>query len=132
MRWAPAALCDRVSSAALAGALLLATGCVPIPVYGSARSSRTNVSSKTIDEIVVGATTREEVLLELGEPDLMGLTDDRIVYRWEVVVGYLIPAVGPGNEIGRVSREHELEIIFDEAGVVKERTLRAHTESESR
>lgn len=73
---------------------VLLSGCIAIPMdtYGS--GSRANVSTETLSKLRPGITTREEVLLMLGEPDY-GHNDDELilVYKWEKVEGInLFPA----------------------------------------
>lgn len=48
---------------------ILLTGCIVIPLDTYDSESRTNLSSETLSKLETGATTREEVLLMLGEPD---------------------------------------------------------------
>lgn len=125
MHISPAAL-GSVAIAVLVGTL---AGCIvlPVPVHqGSAPSaeSRTNIEG-TAPQIVVGRTTRTQVLLTLGEPD--GRADDdrwfsyrtqlsRGGWRWAAVwVG--LNGVG-GTPVGDWNTVRRLVVRFDDSGVV--------------
>ena len=69
----------------------------------------------------VGSTTREDVLLRLGEPDKYGPTwRVQFEYRWKMVTGYLFVGAyrGPAHTFGFLE-ENTLHIEFDEKNVLK-------------
>lgn len=104
--------------------LLLAAcpGCliVPTPHYDSdAIQTRRNVTPKTGDAITDGVTTREEVLLMLGEPDASLYGGRRFVYLWAKVVGLWFVAAGCEGDVGEIPRGYVLEIDFDVRSVAR-------------
>ena len=73
--------------------------------------------------IKVGATTEEDILLRLGDPDMI-LADKRVfVYEWDHIawaVLWLIP-FGPGaGGVGEIPNHEMLLIRFDESGLAKQ------------
>jgi len=74
--------------------LLLASGCpVPVPHYYDATfPGRWNVEKATKGFPIAGITTMDEVLLRLGEPDLVVRQPSKItfIYRWKKVVGKVV------------------------------------------
>ncbi len=114
------------TSAALAACALLSAGCIPIvalPTLDS--SSRGNVPAAVPSDLLVGTSSRIDVLLALGEPDGRG-PDDRwfSMHRRKpgtggvLIVPPLISGVFAGGE--SVSR---LLMTFDEAGSLSEARL---------
>ena len=64
---------------------------------------RGKIDESDIAFLTVGKTTREDVLLRFGEPDLV-LYDQRIlIYRWSVIQGYIF-AIGGYSAAGDTSR----------------------------
>jgi outer membrane protein assembly factor BamE (lipoprotein component of BamABCDE complex) len=103
-------------AAAAAGSLLL-TGCLVIPVSYTQAGSRHNVSDTTARGFQPGITTREDVLLQLGEPDYVSIDGRRLGYAWTEVhaVLFVSGSSGPGatDEMGKTS---VLEVSFDAEG----------------
>jgi hypothetical protein len=103
-------------------AVALLTACViPLPIGEAYRhGSRENLGAETKEFIVAGRTTREEVLLRLGQPDGAALDESWLSYGCArskggvLVFIYPSPAV-PSFETVDYTR---LVIYFDEAGVV--------------
>ena len=98
-------------------ALLLLGGCLVIPVknYPSA-GSRGNISAATTDRLQVGVSTKEEIILLLGEPDSMsedgcrmGYAWNRVKARWAVWTG--VTAIG-----GEIARSYVMSLTFDADG----------------
>ena len=115
------------TSAALAACALLSAGCIPIvalPTLDS--SSRGNVPAAVPSDLLVGTSSRIDVLLALGEPDGRGPDDRWFSYAstktWGtggvLIVPPLISGVFAGGE--SVSR---LLMTFDEAGSLSEARL---------
>jgi len=70
----------------------------------------------------VGSTSREDILLRLGEPDKYGPI--WFEYRWKMVSGYgivipLVPAVNLNPPDIRYLEENILHIEFDENSMVR-------------
>jgi hypothetical protein len=107
--------------------MLLGSGCVvlPIPTNRLADCSRKDIKPEVINELVVGQTTREDVLLRLGEPDVWSADASQYRYHWERVKWDIFWAVGGegGAAMGDipVNKNYNLTVSFDPAGVIAER-----------
>jgi outer membrane protein assembly factor BamE (lipoprotein component of BamABCDE complex) len=108
----------------------LFSGCllyIPTPNYHDT-DSRKNVSQATTNSIVSGQTTKEEVVLMRGEPDVVDESETSWTYKWTkirgVMVLILIPSTGVGGED---RREYELIITFDKDGTVEKTELNKRT-----
>lgn len=100
---------------------MLLSGCIVIPADFYAYGSRHNVTVETGSKLKPGITTREEVLLMLGEPDY-GYNDDELIlaYKWEKVRAIAV-AGGPGGAgVGAIVKYNQLNIKFDENDRVSE------------
>jgi hypothetical protein len=100
----------------MAGAvgLLLLSGCLILPTDYYTTDSRRNLSPQVTNTVQIGSTTREEMLLALGEPDYA--TDDgrRLGYRWSKVKWiWIVLSTGPGTAGGEVSQCQLLDAAFD-------------------
>jgi outer membrane protein assembly factor BamE (lipoprotein component of BamABCDE complex) len=101
----------------------LIAGC-PFPLLrGYTESSRENLGTEITERMVVGVTTREEVLLLLGEPDGAGPNDSWLAYGsayGEGGVGFLFCGLGGGCAgVGGEKREYQrLIVVFDELGLM--------------
>ncbi len=90
-------------------------GCLPlVPHYGPECPTRSNVEWQLRDFPVLGATSREDVLLRFGEPDTTEHRQATFVYRWTKVVG-VIPGYYSSVPI---TAHYDLFVDFDERGVV--------------
>lgn|SRR5512139_3768985 len=100
---------------------MLLSSCVAIQMNHYDSGSRSNVSTETISKLIPGVTTREEVLLLLGEPDY-GYNDDELIlaYEWKKVEGLNL---FPGTML--YGTNYQLNIKFDgedrvlEVGLIK-------------
>lgn len=92
-------------------------GVFPTPEH-DLLEGRGKIDESDIAFLTVGKTTREDVLLKFGEPDLV-LYDQRIlIYRWRVIQGYgfiLLYAI----DYGPVSRDYLFMLEFDGEGRLK-------------
>src|SRR5262245_26137425 len=81
-----------------AAVLTTVTGCIvlPVPVNYHTHGSRKNLRAEDTPWLVHGQTTRQEVVLRLGEPDEIEDDGSRLVYRWEKI--YLQVWVAMGGE----------------------------------
>jgi len=93
----------------------LAPGCLILPVSADHREAIDKVQS----QIVVGVTTREEVISILGEPDV---TRDRFIlykhkeYNGGMFVGIFIAPMGKTSTVGQVFMDLYFE--FDNFGIL--------------
>lgn len=101
----------------------LAQGCLIIPVPHQAAGSRGTIGEERARFLRAGETTREEVLLTLGEPEEV-LDDERFfVYRWEraltttVIIFFPYAPVGASGTV--ITARHRFRIEFDDRGLVK-------------
>lgn len=101
--------------------LVLSVVCAGCPIatneYG--RHSRTNVSEATAQTIIPGRTTREEVLLALGDPDEVSTDGNSFVYRW-TKAKLVVVTPFPTSPMGK---KYQLLVSFDEHGVVTQREV---------
>lgn len=102
--------------------LLGTTGCLVIPVpHSDSGYARTNVSQLAQERFLPSVTTREEVILELGEPDAASMDEHYLAYRSEKVVAWWIFGVGAqggGGMVtgGNINRNHFYVFEFDPQG----------------
>ena len=105
----------------------LAAGCLvlPVPTNRVGPYSRKDISPAAIDSLAVSQTTREQVLLLLGEPDAWSADGSEYRYHWERVKWDIIWVVAAGNsaEGGDIPiyKNYNLLISFDPAGIVSGR-----------
>ena len=112
----------------------LFNGCIVIPIptpeHGAgADGGRGRIPRETIDLIKPGITTREDVLLMLGGPDIVDENETTFAYCWSVVEGYYIagmPYPGPA-EAGSLTKWYGVTVKFDRQGVVQSCSTK-HTE----
>jgi len=121
---------------ALLGALVLSgTGCIvlPIPSNRLGDYSRKDIPPEVMNELVAGQTTRQEVLLRLGEPDEWSADASQCRYHWERVKWDIIVIVGGGYSAAAadipINKNHDLIICFDSAGVISDRQFNAQFKS---
>lgn len=105
---------------------MILTACpIPIP-KGDLFDSRQNLGDSVPEFIVVGKTTRAEILLALGEPDGASEHSEWFVYLRTASTGGVAFVVAAGGGMGGVSFEgmtaRRLHIYFDTDGVVKKAT----------
>lgn len=110
------------SLALVGGTVLVLSGC-PIPILsGYERDSRENVPASAPEILRQGESTREDVLMLLGEPDAIALDESWIEYGSRYSLGGLyvfIPAGNGGGVLGTERiRYRRLIIEFDQAGVI--------------
>jgi outer membrane protein assembly factor BamE (lipoprotein component of BamABCDE complex) len=111
---------------AAGGAVLLA-GCLVIPVDYFTSESRHNLNTKTPEKLQVGTTTKEEVFLLLGEPDVAFEDGQNLRYNWRkvkalwaIAVGATGGGVGGGGAGGQIGRQYVLEVSFDSSNRVSQ------------
>ncbi len=110
-------------------------GCVVIPTPEHALlEGRGKIDNVDMAFLEKATTTREDVLLRFGEPDLV-LDHDRIlVYHWAVSHGYWFIAGGYSSTGGPIPKDYLFMLEFDDAGILKrfERTGSIWTSAHTR
>ncbi len=113
--------------AAFVIAASLCAGCVILPVDYYYAGSRKNVSETTLENLVVGVTTMEDVLLAFGEPEQSFPKLNVLVYQWDKVKALLLYAapVPANNAVGAVEIEkhYELELAFDKNNILSDKQV---------
>ena len=99
-------------------------GCIILTPEHGDLGTRRRLEKTTLDSILVGKTTREEVLLRLGEPDFADRDDRVFVYHWAMVAGYWGIAAYSSSVGGHIARQYFLIMEFDDHGVVKRHELK--------
>ena len=117
-------LVSLTTSAILAGCI------IPIPPM-SVAGVRDNIGDRVPDFILPGVTTREDVLMQLGEADSFSGDQSELYYRTRIVRGGILafmPAAsgGAGYGYGRWL-ERMLTVEFDKNGLVT--NVRVQTEA---
>ena len=117
--------------------LLFCAGCIPIPTgefTGEGTSigrgiSRGGLDSKNLALIHPEATTKEEVLLNLGEPDFASQNERKFVYWWSTYQGiWVIPGPHLAGGGGAILNHLYLFLVeFDEKDIVKRFELKKRT-----
>ena len=104
----------RFGLVAMTAGLLLLGGCLIIPVNYHTPGSRHNVSGQTTNLFQIGISTREDILLALGEPDFASADGQRLGYRWSKVEALLIVASYGGAGSGaELVHSYLIEASFD-------------------
>lgn len=115
----------RVRWACALAALLVVSGCLPVPIppLGIAPDSRSNLPPTRPGFIHEGETQRADVLLALGAPDRAGADERWFAYASAAHQGGVAFVVGSYGGAGGVLVEGYLErrlvIRFDERGIVE-------------
>ncbi len=104
--------------AAPAVVALLLAGCLIIPTDYTAPTSRHNVTADTAAKLQPGVTTKEEVLLQLGEPDVASSDERQLGYRWTMVRAIWFVGGYGGGAGGTVTKSSLLQLSFDEHDVL--------------
>jgi len=108
----------------------LCASCIVVPLNYTEYGNRKNLSKETIDRIVVGVTTKEDVLLELGEPDFISMGETSLAYSWRKVKLLWLAAAGYSGIGGTIARDYRLTITFDERNVVVGKQFTARSSSQ--
>lgn len=94
------------------------SGCIGyIPLNMADPATRQNVNEEMILSITPGQTTRQEILLKLGEPDESSFYGTELTYDWSRIKG--IAWIYFGMPVGtNIAEKSRLIIYFDDKGVV--------------
>lgn len=101
--------CRTLGFVTMIAALSLLAGCLIIPVSYYPTGSRHNVAPGTTDVLHPGVTTKEELLLMLGEPDFVSEDGQRLGYAWRKIKVVFLAQVS--SEL--LGRRYLLEASFD-------------------
>jgi hypothetical protein len=118
-----------VSLLLMATASVWLAGCLVFPTNHYEAGSRHDIPSLTQTNLQIGVTTKEDVLLMLGEPDIVATNEQCFVYRSAKVkavwVAYAVVApIGLGG--GDFEHVHELEVLFDASNRVAQARFSKH------
>jgi len=103
--------------------IFLILGCIPIPTpehYAYELPRRQNVDEEILMSIEINTTTKEDILLKIGEPDYADKERNIFLYRWEMIVGYLVD--GCSGTSSPIYERNLLLIQFDENELVQRYT----------
>ena len=112
----------RLRSLILLPALFLCAGCVFPYSHLDARSPRSPVDDEALSFIVVGSTTAEDVILQLGEPTERFEAPTVFLYHWVLSKGayWFLVAAAPyrafvgGGDLKFGTFHYTLHIAFDD------------------
>jgi outer membrane protein assembly factor BamE (lipoprotein component of BamABCDE complex) len=94
-----------------------ATGCLVIPTpHSDSGYARTNVNQHAQEQFVPGKTTREDVIVALGEPDAVSMDEHHLAYRSEKVVALWIVGGGYSATGGTIYKNRFYVFEFDSQG----------------
>ncbi len=110
----------------LAPVLFLCSGCgFWVTYHLDPISPRREVDDQTLQSFIVGSTTIEDVLLQLGEPQDHYEAPTVFLYRWIWRKGFVLfgaaaagYGMGGGGTASSVTTEYTLHILFDEQNKV--------------
>lgn len=111
--------------------ILFSSACVVIPTPEHRIGGRVPCDDEKTAFVVKETTSKEEVLLKLGEPDLVLVHERIFVYRWEMVAGYFFVGSYYAAAGGPIQRPHFLIIEFNDRNVVSRHEVRASIFSSS-
>jgi hypothetical protein len=98
--------------------ILFSTACMVIPTPEHRIAGRVPCDDEKTAFMVKETTSKEEVLLKLGEPDLVLNQERLFVYRWEMVAAYFFVGGYGAGAAGPIQRPHFLLIEFDDKNIV--------------
>lgn len=111
--------------------VLFSSACMIIPTPEHRIAGRVPCDEEKTTFIMKETTSKEEVLLKLGEPDLV-LNQERIfVYRWEMVAAYFFVGGYGAGAMGPIQRSHFLIIEFNDKNMITRHEVKASVYSSS-
>lgn len=100
--------------------LALFAGCIVIPTPEHALlEGRGEIDESDIAFLSKSKTTREDVVLRFGEPDLVLHDQHTLVYHWKVSHGYWLIGGYVGAAGGVIPKDYLFMLEFDEEGRLK-------------
>ena len=104
--------------------ILFSSACVVIPTPEHRDHGRVPCDDEKTAFMVQDTTNKEEILLKLGEPDLVLNQERTFVYRWEMVAAYFFVGGYGAGAGGPIQRSHFLIIEFDDKNIVSRHEVR--------
>ena len=105
--------------------ILFSSACMVIPTPEHRIAGRVPCDEEKTTFIVKETTSKEEVLLKLGEPDLVLNQETIFVYRWEMVAAYFVVGGYGAGAMGPIQRPHFLIIEFNDRNIISRHEVRA-------
>jgi hypothetical protein len=110
-----------VRAAALLAAALLVSGCIVLPIPTPEHGRVAGTGEVPLDaSFPPGETTREEVLLRLGQPAAVLCGERVLAYHWAVAHGWVLVATGYGytgvGAVFPIPKSYLVVFRFDDAG----------------
>jgi hypothetical protein len=100
--------------------VLVLQGCIYIPTPQHALiAGRGIIKPEDIQDLHVGITTRESVLLRFGEPDSTLNRQTIFTYRWTRIQGYFAIGAGYSGYAGPIGKTTLLMFEFDSQNLLK-------------
>lgn len=94
-----------------------AAGCLIIPTpHSDSGYARTNINQHVQEQFVPGRTTREDVIMTLGEPDAVSMDEQHLAYRSEKVVALWVVGGGYSAAGGTIYKNRFYVLEFDSQG----------------
>ncbi len=98
---------------------------IPMPEHSGSHTSRSPIKEERLEFVEVGSTKKEEILLNLGDPNIVSEEQRVFEYMWMTKTGFWTSGVlmqeGTFNHfLGELwfSHWYTLRIDFDEDGIV--------------
>lgn len=110
---------------------LFSSACMVIPTPEHRIAGRVPCDEEKTTFIVKETTSKEAVLLKLGEPDLVLNRETIFVYRWEMVAAYFIVGGYGAGAMGPIQRPHFLIIEFNDKNMITRHEVKASVFSSS-
>ena len=93
------------------------TGCLVIPTpHTDSGHARANVDRHTPEQFTPGRTTREEVIMALGEPDAVSRDELQLAYRSEKIVAFWVVGAYGSGKGGTIYKNRYHVFDFDPQG----------------
>ena len=100
--------------------VILLKSCIYIPTHQhDLLAGRGMIENEDTQKLQIGTTTREDILLQFGEPDVTLKRQTVFVYRWTRVRGYLIVGAGYSGDIAPIGKTTLLMFEFDPQNLLK-------------
>ena len=104
--------------------ILVLSSCAIIPVDYYTGYSRKNTGETTPESIKIGTSSREDVIMTLGEPDEASADETELRYRATKVKAIIIA----GYQGAAVTREYILVVRLDARGIVESQRIEESAE----